>query len=347
MARALHDSNPSGYGTTDAGLTEAGSVRGVRKKKVKIHDPTVLECPLTMRSMDPGMQRASPRRPTVAWLNGLLVSWADARVPIEDRGLMFGESVYEVIPVAAGRARRLADHELRMREAARELGIDRGLPSLEDWRRVAGELLRAESIVEGLIYAQLTGGSAPRMHVPSVPVEPTFFAYVQEHRFPRNEDLSRGLRVVTARDTRWERCDLKTTMLLPAVLAKREASRRGADEALWLSPENDVREGSSSNVFLVESGRILSPEVDSHVLPGVTRLLLAEAARDAGLPIGNEPIPLERLLRADEVFLTSTSRLAMPVLSVDDRVIGAGVAGQVTLDLARRMRVRLDLEPER
>lgn len=283
-------------------------------------------------------------RPTVAWMNGTLVPWGQACVPIEDRGLMFGESVYEVLPVSAGRGREMAPHLDRMRDAACALGIERGLPSFEQWGRIAETLVGAESITEGLLYAQLTGGAAPRMHVTPEPARPTFFAYLQAHRFPRAQEAARGIRAVTVADTRWERCDLKTTMLLPAVLAKREAARRGAEEALWLGPSGEVREGSTSNVFLVERGRVISAVAESRVLPGVTRVVLAATLREAGIPILDETVTLDRLHGADEVFVTSTSRLAMPVVAVDDRTIGAGTAGPVSLDMARRLRDRLDLD---
>src|SRR5207247_7066242 len=148
-------------------------------------------------------------RPSVAWLNGTLVPWSEARIPIEDRGLMFSESLYEVVPVTAARARILAAHAERMHRAAVVLGIERGAPSLERWREIARALVEAEGMTEGLLYVQLTGGAAPRIHVPPAPPKPTLFAYVQRHAFPRAGAAPSGIRVITLPDPRWERCDLK------------------------------------------------------------------------------------------------------------------------------------------
>lgn len=282
--------------------------------------------------------------PSVAWLAGRVVAWEDARVPIEDRGLQFAESLYEVLPITAGRARLLPAHVERMRRAARELDLEPGVPDLDGWQRVAAELVSAEGLDEGLLYAQVTGGVAPRSHVTPENPAPTFFAYLQRHRFPRADEAARGIRAITVADLRWARCDLKTTMLVPAVLAKREAVRQGVDEALLRGPDGEVREGSTSNVFIVEGNRIVSPAPAQHVLPGVTRSVVSELALEEGLPVTDEAIPLERLLRANEVFITSTSRLVMPVLAVDSTQIGAGAPGPITLELARRLRIRLEIE---
>jgi D-alanine transaminase len=282
--------------------------------------------------------------PTVAWLNGRLVPWGEAKVPIEDRGLQFAESLYEVLMVTAGRVRLLAEHEARMRHGAKALGIGRGVPDLRGWERVTGEILSAERLDEGLLYAQVTGGAGPRLHAPATAYEPTFFAYVRPHRFPRAADAARGVTAISLADQRWGHCDLKTTMLVPAILARREATRAGADEALLLGEDGSVREGSTSNVFIVEGGALTTPPQDAHLLPGTTSSAVATVATEAGLPIGRTTIPLTRLLRADEVFLTSTSRLVLPVVTVDGMPIGTGAAGRVALDLARRLRARLELE---
>lgn len=280
--------------------------------------------------------------PTVAWLDGRLVSWAEAVVPISDRGLQFGESLYEVLPITAGEPRHVAAHAARLAEGAHALGLDAGAPDPDGWRQIAAMLLAAESLAEGLLYAQLTGGAIPRRHL--APPRPCFFAYLTPHRFPRAAEVARGISVITVPDERWAHCDYKTTMLLPAVLAKRAAAARGAAEALLVAPDGVVREGASSTLFVVSGGRILSPAPSPHLLPGTTSQLVAEAADEAGVELRFGEIRLDGLRAADEVFIAATSQLTMPVRTLDDRPVGTGLSGPVATDLARRLRHRLHLE---
>jgi D-alanine transaminase len=279
----------------------------------------------------------------VAWQDGRIINFADAVVPIEDRGLMFGESVYEVVPVVGARVRLLEPHVARMRRGATALGIEDAIPDDETWHDLTRGLIEREALEEGTLYAQATGGAARRVHVPEQPPRPSFFAYLKTYGFPRPERVLAGLRLVTMPDSRWARCDLKTTMLLPSVLAKREARRQGADEVLLLDADARVREGGSTNLFLVERGGLHTPVLSPHVLPGITRATVMGLAKGAGLPIQEGQIPLSRVLAADEVFVTSTSLLAMPVVSVDGQAIGTGKPGPVTIDLAGRMRAHLGL----
>jgi D-alanine transaminase len=280
-------------------------------------------------------------RPRFAFIDGRYVPFVEAVVPIDDRGLQFGESLYEVLAVTAGAPRLLPEHVARMARAAKELGLGVGVPPLPAWERFVAELAAREGITDGLLYAQVTGGAAPRDHVPSGEVPKTFFAYLTPFRFPTDEDVVRGIRAVTLPDVRWGRRDLKTTMLLPSVLAKREARRRGATEAILVGPNGDVYEGASSNVFLVESGAVVTPAQSTNLLPGTMRPLVVEVAREAGLEARGEPVALERLRGAAEIFISSTSQLVMPVVALDDRTIGSGEAGPIARDLAGRLRLRL------
>ena len=265
-------------------------------------------------------------------------------MPIEDRGLQFAEGLYEVLPVTAGRPRLVLQHALRMMRAAEVLGIAHGVPSVADWERIALELIRSEGVTDALLYAQVTGGEEPRRYLPEEKRIPFFFAYVRAHRFPGEEQVSRGIRVITTPDLRWGRCDLKTIMLLPAVLAKREAHLRNAADALLVGEGGEVHEGASSNIFIVEGERLSTPEPTHHLLPGTTGPVVSRLAAEAGLILSRETISVTRLRAADEVFLTATSFLVMPVMSVDGHPVGSGAAGPKALDLARRMRVLFELE---
>lgn len=289
----------------------------------------------------PPMSASPDSAPTVAWQNGELVPFAGASVPLEDRGLQFGESLYEVVPITAGKVRALAAHAARMRRGANRIGIG-AAPSDAEWESLCAALLDAEGFTDALLYAQLTGGSARRAHYTADRPTPSFWAYLMPFSYPTANEVQRGIRAATVPDPRWAHCDLKTTMLLPAVMAKYEVHARGAQEALFVD-EGELREGASSNAFIVEDGTVVGVPQGSSILPGITRQLMERTCEATGTPLRTEPIPLSRLLEADEVFITSTSRLVMPVTAVDDHPIGDGKAGEVAKRLAAQMRLDLEL----
>jgi D-alanine transaminase len=280
--------------------------------------------------------------PTVAWLNGELVPFAEAKLPVEDRGLQFGESLYEVIPVTAGKARALAEHAARMQRGAEHIRIGNA-PTHEQWVEISKTLVETEGLTEGLLYAQLTGGVTRRKHRIDDRPQPNFVAYVWAFDFPGPAEVEKGMRVATVPDTRWAHCDLKTTMLLPAVLAATEAAGRGADEAILLAGD-EVREGSSCNVFMVEDAGVVGVKQSSRILPGITRILMERSCAATNTPLRSEPVDVSRLKAADEVFVTSTSRLVMPVLEIDGKPVGDGRAGPVATALAAQVRRELELD---
>jgi len=283
-------------------------------------------------------------RPRFAWINGRVVPYGDAAVPIDDRGLQFGESLYEVIPVTVGEPRLLGEHVARMEQGAAELGLGPGVPKLPEWKAILTELVAREGARDALFYAQVTGGAAPREFAPAGTVARTFFAYLSPFVFPGDAEVVRGIRAVSLPDIRWGRRDLKTTMLLAAVLAKKHAQSRGASEAILVGSNGEVYEGASSNVCMVEGRTLLTPAQTTNLLPGTMRGLVGEVAREAGLDVRGEPFGVERLRRADEVLVTSTSQLVMPVVSLDEANVGDGKVGPIGRDLARRLRQRFGLE---
>ena len=278
-----------------------------------------------------------------AWLDDRVVPFEQAKIPIDDRGLLFAESIYEVIPVTGGKARMLPEHVRRMKAGAEAIDLGGGVPDERIWEERVGELAQSESLQEGVLYAQLTGGSAPRRHLPVTRPKPRFFAYLLPYRFPRADVTARGITLQSCTDPRWARCDLKTTMLLPGVLAKRDAALGGADEALFVGADGAVHEGASTNVFCVEGNRLITPAQSHRLLPGITRPLVAELAAQAGRVVDHDVVPLSRLVNATEVFVTSTMLLVMPVTRVDDRAIGNGTAGPVARELADHLRARLQI----
>lgn len=281
--------------------------------------------------------------PRFALKDGKVAPFDSVGVSLADRGLLFGESLYEVVPIIGGRARLLSLHVERMRNAAGALRLEDGVPALDAWERVVGELVAAEALDEGILYAQVTGGTAPRAHAPDTRPRPTFFAFVQPLRFPRHADVERGLRARFETDSRWARCDLKTTMLLPAVLAKYRAREASADETIFLSPTGHLREGASTTIFVVEGHSVKSAPPSPEVLPGVTASVLGPLFADQGLTLELAPVHRERILAADEVLACSTSLGVMPILAIDGAPIGNGKAGRHALSLAAALRRVLHL----
>jgi len=278
------------------------------------------------------VERAS--NPGWAWCDGRLVAFADARVPIEDRGFQFGESLYEVIAVVGGEPFRLPDHVDRMVAGARELGLESGVPELSKWKAIVAQLYRREPHRTAVLYAQLTGGPAPRRHLPPERPKPFFVAYLRQYSFPMPSETARGVAAVTYPDTRWQRRDLKTTMLLPAVLARKAAFSQGAEEAILVGQDGFLNEGASSTVFAVQERVVATPPPTQRLLPGVSTKAVQSICDDLGIPLAFRPLTMSDLHKAGELFVASTTILLMPVVRLDGSPVGTGTPGSTTLQLA-------------
>lgn len=270
----------------------------------------------------------------LVYLNGAYVPHAEARVSVDDRGFLFADGVYEVARVYRGRIFRMEDHLRRLARGLAELRIPfddvAGLDAVA--RRLLAENGLAEA--EATIYIQVTRGAAPRAHAfPSPPAAPT--VYVAARPFPGHprECVEEGVAAITVPDTRWSRCDIKSVGLLPNVLANQRAKEAGAFEALFVR-DGVVIEGSHSNLFAVVGGELVTYPECNYILPGITRAVTIELARDLGIPVREGPIHLERLDRVEELFLSGTTTEVMPISRVDGRPVGDGRPGPVT----RRLR---------
>lgn len=275
------------------------------------------------------------------YLNGVFLPMAEGRISVEDRGFQMGDGVYEVVKVLKGGLVWLEDHLDRLRYSLRQIGLERALEGypLED---VLPELVRRSSVRQGWVYVQVTRGVAPRdFALPSL-ARPTVLAYARSRRPPTKAQIMAGIALYPVVDIRWARCDIKSTNLLATVLAKEEARRAGADEALFVGPQGEVREGGSSNVFAVIQGVVTTPPPGPHVLAGVTRKHVLEIARRAGYLVEERSFTLQELLDACatdcEVFVASTMRDIMPVVRVGETVVAAGRPGPVTLHLLDLLR---------
>jgi D-alanine transaminase len=275
------------------------------------------------------------------WLNGAYVPLADARVSPLDRGFLFADGVYEVVPVHRGRPFRLRQHLERLERSLAELRMRNPL-AREGWVEVTNRLIAAAGEPELLVYVQVTRGTEfGRNHLfPADGVAPTGFAYVSPYPAPAAAVLQRGLAASMLEDTRWARCDVKSVALLANVLLRQEAHDRGSSEAI-LVHDGRVTEGSSSTVFVVRAGRLATPPNSHAILPGTTRDAVLDLAQD-WLPCDVRDVSADELARADEVWIASAGRGVLPVTSVDGRAIGSGAPGPAWQDMYARLQRHLD-----
>lgn len=273
------------------------------------------------------------------WLNGEFLPETEAKVSIFDRGLNFGQGVYEVSPVIEGRFCNWPHHAARLQ---RSMALS-GIVDDTDWPAVLAELIARNGLIEGRVYLQVTGGApADRDFLaPAEPVPATRFAFTQVAPVVDQPKASEGLKVILYPEGRWALRSAKTTQLLYAVLAKEAARATGVDDA-WLVDEGMVTEATSANAHIIDArGVLVSHPVDYGVLPGVTRLSVLPIAREMGLEVEERAFSAEELFAAREAFISSASALVLPVVEVDGRPIGNGGPGTLTTELRARYVGRL------
>jgi D-alanine transaminase len=280
----------------------------------------------------------------ICYRNGEYLPRAAATVPVEDRGFIFGDGVYEVWRVINGRLFETDRHLARLEFGLNELRI--ATPDVlraEVLREVADRVLAESDLLEGeaSLYVEVTRGVAPRAHAfPAAGTAPTVF--VMANRLtPADALRERGTAAITTPDLRWLRCDIKTIQLLPNVLAKQAAADRGATEAI-LVRDGVVTEGSHANVLGVFDGVLRTHPLNNLILPGITRGLVLDLARSLGVPVSEEAFTEQELFGADELFIAGTTTDVMPIVRVNDRTIGAGAPGETTKRLSREYRAFMD-----
>ncbi|MEH6472909.1 MAG: aminotransferase class IV [Halopseudomonas sp.] len=268
----------------------------------------------------------------IVYLNGQFIPLDQAQVPVMDRGFLFGDAVYEVIPFYHGVGFRLEQHLQRLQHSLDAVGIE-----LEfDWLALFERLIELNSGPHQAIYLQISRGVMPQRALRySDQLVPTVFAYSYPIKMALEGALDQvqGVSAVTVTDQRWGRCDIKATGLLANVMAIREAQQQGVQEAL-LVRQGYLTEGASCNLFLVEQGCIYTPLMDSHTLAGTTRSLLLELIWQAGIECNEQPIAEQRLQQADEVWISSSTRGVLPVTHVDGLAVANGLPGPLWLQVA-------------
>lgn len=273
----------------------------------------------------------------VYYVNGRWVRPEDAVVSVEDRGFQLGDGIYEVIRVYGGRPFALSRHLDRLAGCAREIELPLPVP-LEEIGRLVAEAVSRRGLGDAQVYVQVTRGAAPRVHYFPPQARSSLVVYASAPRVPSAALYRDGAEAVVVADQRWLRCDIKSINLLANSLAKEHARRAGALEAVFEREGVGITEGASSNVFVVQKGRLVTPPAGPFLLRGVTRQLVLELAAQAGVPVVERFFSRGELYGADEAFLTSTMMEIMPLVRVDGRTIGAGRPGELTGRLHEALR---------
>lgn len=275
------------------------------------------------------------------WINGQFVPESEAKLSIFDRGVLFGDGVYEVAAVFQG---RLLDADLHLARLTRSLG-EIGMPAPlanERWLEVMQELATINGIDEGLVYLQVTRGEAERDFPFPATVKPSAFAYARPKRLSDDPNAG-GIAVHVVPDLRWLRCDIKSTSMLAQVLAKQAARAAGTYEAM-MHEDGLVTEGGSSTLWIVKDGVLYTRPLSSDILAGITRDVAIILAGELGIRLEQRAFTVDEARSADECFLTSATSFVLPITRIDDTVVGGGAPGPVTLrvreayvDRARRL----------
>lgn len=268
----------------------------------------------------------------IVYVNGRYAPYAQSAVHVEDRGFQFADAIYEVIEVLGGALVDATRHLDRLDRSLKAVRMDAPM-SRAALLHVIGETLRRNRVRDGLVYLQVSRGAAPRDF--ALPGDDTPCSLVVIARAQQKARIAaqaeQGIAVVSMPDPRWARCDIKTVMLLPAVLAKDDARRSGAKEVWFTDPDGHVTEGASSNAWIVtEAGTLVTHALDAKILPGVTRATAIDAARAAQIQVEERSFTLAEAYAAREAFITSATNTVMPVVMLDERPIGGGRPGSVT-----------------
>jgi len=268
---------------------------------------------------------------TLSFLNGEFTELRNARVSVLDRGFIFGDGVYEVLPCYGGVAFRFDQHMARLDRSLAELRMTNPLPRAE-WlaiaQRLAFSLRDARGVANQLIYIQVTRGVALRDHAMPPDIAPTVFVMVNEMKLATPAQRAHGVACVTADDFRWEKAHIKSTSLLGAVLARQISMDAGVAETVMFRGDH-LSEAATSNVWVVKDGTVMGPPRDNLVLEGIRFGLIEEICRSQDLPFELRPITRAEVLAADELLLSSATKEVLPITLLDGQPVGQGRPGPI------------------
>lgn len=271
---------------------------------------------------------------SVVYLNGQFMPASEAKISPMDRGFLFGDGIYEVIPSYGGRCVGFAAHINRLQQGLAALDINCVLTE-QDWKTLVQQLIKQNGTGNLGIYLHVSRGTdTKRAHAYPKGIQPTIFAYCFDIAAEPQADINTAPRykVITAPDLRWQRCHIKSTALLGNVMHHQQAAALGLNECILFDEQGFLTEGSSTNVFIVKDAVVITPPLSHKILPGVTRQLLLSILRQhSSLKVEERPVSKSEILAADEVWLTSSSKEVAAVIEVDGKVIGDSEPGPIWL----------------
>lgn len=276
------------------------------------------------------------------FVNGSYVPKQEATISVFDRGFIFGDGVYEVVPVIAG---KMVDKAYFIERLARSLGeLEIEWPcSRDDVLAMLNELITRNALIEGMVYLQITRGIADRDFAFPADITSSIVAFSSELTLIDNPAARTGIPVMTTPDLRWKRRDIKSVNLLGQVLAKQNAVTRGGKEG-WMIEDGVITEGVSSSAYIVKEQVIITRPLSNEILPGIRRRTLLELCEKEGITLEQRLFTLDEALAADEAFITSATTIVLPVVSIDGSTIGTGEPGPITQKLRSLYLARLKAE---
>lgn len=263
------------------------------------------------------------------YLNGQYLSMEESQISTQDRGFLFGDGVYEVIPVFERNMFEFDAHYQRLENSLQAVSIANPLDK-QQWKTILNSLIFKHEWNNQFLYLQITRGvQMVRNHLPNDCLTPTIYAYTNPLHSLDEQTLKKGIKVITLEDIRWLRCDIKAITLLPNVMMKLAAKNQGADDAILLTQDNKVLEGTASNVFIVKNNVLFTPPTSNNILLGITRLVVERIAKNHHIELRETELTLTDLEQADEIWLTSSTKNALPVCELNGKKVGAGITGKM------------------
>jgi D-alanine transaminase len=264
---------------------------------------------------------------STCFLNGDYLKLQDAKVSVLDRGFIFGDGIYEVVPAYSRKPFCMQEHLARLKRSLAAIEITNPYTDAQ-WQEIVGKLIASSEANDQFVYFQVTRGVAKRDHAFPKDTKPTVFAMTTPFSPPAGELLSKGVAAITTVDNRWLRCEIKSIALLGNVLKRQEAVDAGAVEVVMFR-DGMLTEGSASNIYIVKDGTLLAPPKDSKILEGIRYGIMGRLAQAAGVPMQVRPITKAEVLAADECLLSSATKEVLPIAVLDEKPVNGGKPGAV------------------
>ena len=278
--------------------------------------------------------------PELAYQNGKTLPLNEALVPIEDRGYQFGDAVYEFIASYNGKMFCMKEHLDRLQHSMEGLSFP---PLDKDFIETAVlELFEKAEIARAGIYIQISRGVAPRDHAWDKDIKTQVIMTIKKVKEIPSELREQGIDIITVQDERWLNCDIKTVQILPNAMAKQKAKSQGAFDAIFVSNDGIIREGTSSNFFILKNGVLITHPLTKNILPGITRMVVKDLAKELEIKVKEKFLSKTDIYSADEAFLTGTLTEILGIKTIDGKSIGAGKRGEITQKLYRDLRKKAE-----